>query len=201
VVRVQSENPLLEISAILEQVQSIHQYKIPFKTKLEKETFEIGLEFASMALHRKKILEEISDLGLHIYGGRDWKLLIDEKIPLHPPVYYPDELPKLYNASKINLNITLAQLKTGINLRPFEVSACEAFIITDYRKDLGELFEIGREIVCYKDTKELRDKVKYYLLHEREREEIAKRAHKRVLKEHTFDMRMQKVIEYIQEIF
>ena len=45
------------------------------------------------------------------------------------------DLPAVYADSKINLNITSAQLETSVNNRVFDVAATGAFLLTDHRAD------------------------------------------------------------------
>jgi spore maturation protein CgeB len=95
----------------------------------------------------------------------------------------------------------MAQMKTTINQRVYDVSACGAFVLSDYRRDLEELFQIDKEVVFYRDKHDLREKVLYFLNHQSEREELSKRARARVLRDHTYEVRMQQLIRIMREIF
>jgi spore maturation protein CgeB len=78
-----------------------------------------------------------------------------------------------------------------IRLRDFEAPMCGAFYITEYQEDLAEFYEIGKEIVCYKSKEELLDKIKYYLRHDSEREQIAQAGYKRAQRDHTWQRRFE----------
>ncbi|HAV43616.1 TPA: hypothetical protein DCX15_06350 [bacterium] len=199
VLRLQKENHLLDISDILEETQRTHNCLLYYPGLEQIESVKICLEFAAMSLYRKKIIESVANLGLKLFGDDGWCTLLDGKIDLQREIDYRTELPKLYNASKINLNITKTQLKTTINQRVFDVAACKSFLLTDYRRDLGSLFEVGNEVVYYKDERDLRHKIQHYLGHEDERTEIAQRAQCRVLKEHTFLHRMKEAFNIIRD--
>lgn len=108
------------------------------------------------------------------------------------------DLPKLYNVTKIDINITRAQSKTSLPMRVFDVLACRAFLLTDYRRDLGELFSLGEEVVCYRDLDELRRLAEYYLKHEDQRLEIARKGEERILKDHTYKRRMATLVEIVE---
>lgn len=82
----------------------------------------------------------------------------------------------------------------------FEAIACNQAVITDYMEELNDFFEIGKEIICYKDVRELPDLIEYYLEHEEEREAIRKNAYIRYLSEHTYLSRWRKVKEDIKGI-
>ena len=67
----------------------------------------------------------------------------------------------------------------------------------DMRSPIKEFFELGKEIETYESIDELRKKISYYLKHPDERCEIAESGYKRVLKEHTYELRMKEMIEVI----
>jgi len=82
-------------------------------------------------------------------------------------------------------------------MRLFEATACGALMITPYVPYLEELFDLGKEIVIYEDLYDLLDKINYYLKHEGERKKIAKAGQKRTLRDHTYDKRVDKIIEVL----
>jgi spore maturation protein CgeB len=77
--------------------------------------------------------------------------------------------------------------------------ACGGFLLTDYRADLEELFEVGREVVYYQDGRDLCKKIEYYLAHPKERETIARCGQEKVLREHTYKRRIEKLISVIRD--
>ena len=117
----------------------------------------------------------------------------------------PEEAVKIFNATKINLNLHSSikddQLVSGgdfVNPRTFELAACAAFQLVDERCLLGELFEQD-ELVTFKDMDQLQEQIDYFLAHEEERLAFAAKARERVLKEHTYVHRMQTLLDYIDE--
>ncbi|MBU0567726.1 glycosyltransferase, partial [bacterium] len=100
--------------------------------------------------------------------------------------------------SKINLNITKAHSPTAINQRLFDVPACGGFVLTDFREDLNLLFDAD-EVAYYQNKEDLLEKVRFYLSHPEEREKIARRARKRVLSQHTYEVRMESLVKSLME--
>ena len=102
---------------------------------------------------------------------------------------------KIYNATAVNVNIqsTFYQLD-GVTCRPFEVAACGGFCLCDARRDLGRFFAVGDEVVTFDGPGDLKAKVAYYLAHEDERRELARRARARALREHTYEHRVRQVL-------
>lgn len=197
--RIQAQNPLLEISSILDEVQEAFNYSIPFDNIEKRKELEMYLEEAASAIYRKEMIEMVQDLGFCLYGDAGWRSLLSEGVDYRGRIDYRNELPKLYKASKINLNMTKSHARTGLSKRPFDICCSGAFMLTDYRHDLGILFDPEREIVWYRDKWELREKAIYYLDHPFERMEIAQRAKERVLREHTYRKRMGELIDIISK--
>ncbi len=109
--------------------------------------------------------------------------------------YMPEEVGRVYSQSRIVFNCSIAG---DVTMRIFEGAACGALVLTDaIANGLEELFEIGREIVVYRDDEDLLDKITYYLAHEEEREAIARAGQRRTLQEHTYLHRVQRIIEIV----
>jgi len=151
--------------------------------------------------YRLNILRSISKFYPTIYGDRGWKQLLKGSFRLREEVNYYKTLPVVYNATDININATSLQMPEGVNQRVFDVPACGGFLLTDYQKALEELFDVGKEVVVYKDTEELPELIKYYLENDTERKKIAERAYRRVISEHTYVIRIKKIIETMKRLF
>jgi spore maturation protein CgeB len=125
--------------------------------------------------------QEIGQLyrGRDIRGNQKAKAICGTKISLNP--HHP--LNDIY----------------GVNRRTYDIAACRGFQITDYKKDLEDLFKIGEEIICFRTLEELKKLLKYYLEHHEERAHIAEAAYKRVIREHTYDVRAKAILDIIKE--
>ena len=101
-------------------------------------------------------------------------------------------------SSKITINrhIDVAENYAN-NMRLFEATGTGALLITDYKDNLHELFEIGKELVAYRNVKELVDLIKYYAKHDKERETIAQAGRQRTLSKHTYALRMKELQQII----
>lgn len=87
-------------------------------------------------------------------------------------------------------NATLADkhLKQ-IRLRDFEFPAIGAFYLCEYIEDLEDLFDIGKEIVCFKNVDEMVELIKKYIKDGDANLKIRQAGHKRIINEHTWDRR------------
>jgi len=112
------------------------------------------------------------------------------------------EMIKMFSRSKININFSEVTTKHNgtrrhLRLRDFEAPMSGAFYITGCQSELCRYFEIGKEIICYEDKKDLLDKIKYFLNNEREMKKIRAAARERSLREHTWDKRFEKVFKSV----
>ena len=106
-----------------------------------------------------------------------------------------EEMPIIFNQSKINLNFTSKAIKSGIPLRVFDILGSDGFLITNYQPELLEYFENGKDLVVYEDLNHLVELCGYYLEHEDERIEIAKNGHETVKKYHNVTTRLLQIID------
>ncbi|WP_208607691.1 CgeB family protein [Paenibacillus pectinilyticus] len=120
-----------------------------------------------------------------------------------------EESVKYYNGAKIVLNIhRLTYHETynrnrrnlpghSINPRTYEIAGCGAFQMTDRRHDLERYYTPGHDIETYGQVDELIHKMTHYLLHEEDRLRIATNGLRRTITEHTFAIRLSKLLELI----
>ncbi len=107
----------------------------------------------------------------------------------------------LYNSQiTINRHADFAK-EYANNMRLFEATGTGAFLITDYKKNLNDLFKTGVEVEDYNNVEELNNKIEYFLKNDKERIEIAYNGQQKTLKEHTYEKRMQELVEIIKKYY
>ena len=106
------------------------------------------------------------------------------------PVRYWDESPVVFAGSKINLNFTIRNIRSGIPLRVWDILAAGGFCITNFQPELAMYFKNGEDLVWFEDEADLIKKVRYYLTHEDERKKIALNGQKKVRELHNYDVRL-----------
>jgi len=106
----------------------------------------------------------------------------------------------VFNQSKICLNLsnpwhvgTMPQIKG----RHFEIPQIGGFQVCTPADDLESCFEDGKEIVVSHSIEELINRIKYYLEHDDEREEIAQAGNDRMLKEHQWSHRFEYIFKEV----
>ena len=133
-----------------------------------------------------------------IVGDRYWERLVPKKsFESHPPVAYGEEVFKLYRLSTVNFACSSVQMAGAVTQRVFDVPASGGFVITDSRRQLEDLFEMGKEVVCYESTDEIGGLIEWYLEDEAGRNNVIKAARRRIASEHTYVHRMQTLIEAV----
>lgn len=85
----------------------------------------------------------------------------------------------------------------GLNARAFEIAGIGAFQLIDYNESLNELFEEGKEIISFYGVDDMLNKIDYWLKHENERRVIAEAAKKRSYNEHTYEIRLNTLIDTV----
>lgn len=151
------------------------------------------------AIERREILEMLGA----VYGVHQQKLIHlythDKKLQLSGicnkgPVDYYDEMPYVFLNTKINLNISLRSIKTGIPLRALDIMGCGGFLLTNYQEEMFQYFEPDRDFVYYTDYNDLIAKIDYYLRHDEEREKIAENGCRKVRDEHNLKLRVEHIL-------
>ncbi len=109
-----------------------------------------------------------------------------------------EEMVDIFKTSKINLNFSGTGNRKGLKGRITLVCLTGGFLLTEYVPGLEDYFKIGEEIVCFNDTKEMIDKINYYLNHDEERRAIARAGWTRAVNEYTPTHMMSKVFTEIE---
>jgi spore maturation protein CgeB len=115
-----------------------------------------------------------------------------------------EEQVKALCAAKIGLNFHVdhqpGELDRGLNIRAFELAACSVFQLMQRVPGVAEFFEVGQEIVCFDTREEMLDRIKYYLAHDDERQAIAAAGRARVLRDHTWARRVERMVQLMGQL-
>lgn len=158
----------------------------------------IGMKLA--AVERERTLNRLSEhFDVNLYTRSDASAL--PKVHCRGGVSTLTEMPKVFQASRINLNITMRPIESGLSLRIWDILGCAGFLITNYQTEIPDYFEIGKELETYESMDELVEKVQYYLTHEEERMEIAICGYEKVAKFHTYEIRLSQMLKILTDDF
>ena len=173
--------------------------------RLGDQTKDCDLAFiGSVSKHhqqRLELLEELSrNVSLSVWGAGAENL--PPYSPLRgrvkPPLWGYDMYRQLQRSRiALNIHIDMAE-QYAANMRLYEATGVGAMLLTDWKTNLHELFEIGKEVGAYRSTQECLDLVSHYLAHDDEREAMARAGQQRTLSEHSYYHRMQELTEILE---
>ena len=139
-------------------------------------------------------------------ADHDLRRYVGDRFPqnVHPPIS-DDELIALYSRSHISLGFLEVYdqhdpsrpVTQHLHLREFEAPMSGALYCTGYMDELAEMFEPDKEVLMYRNQYELIDKVRYYLMHPDQAEQIRKAGHLRALRDHTYQNRFKSLFNQI----
>lgn len=111
---------------------------------------------------------------------------------------YYRQMPWVFRQSKINLNITLKSIQTGIPLRILDIMGAGGFLLTNYQSEMEEYFKSGVHYDYYGSMEELEEKAAYYLKHEELRMKIAEEGHTAVKRDFNYQVQLKKMMDLIK---
>ena len=114
----------------------------------------------------------------------------------HGGTGYYKEMPLVFKRSRINLNISLRGIKSGIPLRAYDIMGAGGFLLSNFQADFLDDFVPGEDFVYYESKEDLLQKVIYYLEHEEERKTIAGNGHDKVAAGHTYRHRVREMLNF-----
>lgn len=129
---------------------------------------------------------------LDLYTASDCKLLTH--CNTHGFIAYFDEMPNVFNHSKININISLRSITSGIPLRCIDIMGAGGFLLSNYQPELAEFFVPDEEFVYFESDEDLLHKIQYYLTHEDERRQIAYNGWLKTQKYFSYETQFIKII-------
>lgn len=148
------------------------------------------------AMERRELLDAVSrKYGLDLYTP-------DQALQLpgctnHGSVDYYDFAPYVFKHAKVNLNISLRSILSGIPLRAFDIMGAGGFLLSNYQEDFLDYFVPGEDFVLFESQQDLLDKIAYYLSHESERAAIAQNGLQKVSADHTYEHRVREMLSYL----
>ena len=183
---------------ILEQLQGF------FKLEKSEGSFsDIGLIFQTTVLgfkiaevqRRRALIELSKHFKVHVFSNSDVSDLV--RVQYMGSVDYWSELPKVFRESKINLNFTIPNIKSGIPLRVWDILGAKGFLLTNYQAEMPLYFKEGEDLVCFDGIEDLKEKTAYYLTHDKERNEIAWNGYEKVKKHHSYVNRIEEMLRIV----
>lgn len=176
-------------------------------SSVEQRKFGSDVSFMGAGYPNRRIaFRELVNHDFKIWGNEwDGDHVLEPLLQFKGARVSPEECVKIFNATKINLNLhssiqaqELVTCGDFVNPRTFELAACGAFQLVDKRSLLPESFE-ENELATFSSMDELLSKIDYFIKNPDEREAYAQKAQARVQKDHTYRARMNQLLEFTQQ--
>lgn len=169
-----------------------HPYELPLEYYYKAFLFARKLTHIERTLLMELLAEKYD---IHLYT-RDSEVVPDN-VKRFPEVDQQNEAFKVFYSSKININITMRSIESGVPMRIFDIMSVGGFVLSNYQEEIPELFEEGKEIVTFKTPEELLEKADYYLSHDKERQQIGINGYKKIKKCYTYEQQIRKIISIL----
>jgi len=155
-----------------------------------------ALLLGELAAAEKRLtyVANLGRLGVHAWGDAGWQPLEKHGVKYRGPAGHGAELTRIYNATRVNVDVGRVYQNDIVTLRTFDVLACGAFALVEHTAELGDLFEVGREVVSYRTLNELLEKAAHYAGNVDEADEIAERGLRAVRERHSVDLRLAEML-------
>lgn len=172
----------------------------------ERRVFGSDVSFVGAGYrNRRQSFRRFLDMDFRLWGS-DWERApeFDRVLQRGGTRVSTEDSVRIWNASKVNLNLHSSTYCDGVeprgdfvNPRTFEIAASGAFQVVDRRSLLASAFDVGSEVVAVDSVSEMREATRRYLDEPEERARIAEAGRARVLREHTYDHRMESLVAQI----
>ena len=151
-----------------------------------------GLLLGETAAAEKRLstVAQLGPQGMHAWGDDGWKLSERGGARYRGRAGHTQEINWIYQSSTISLDIDRLYQRDIVTMRVFDVLACGGFVLAEHSPHIGELFELGTELVTWRSPDDLEQKVRYFIDNLDEAGAIAARGRARVLRDHTVDQRL-----------
>ncbi|MEF9426337.1 MAG: glycosyltransferase, partial [Candidatus Mariimomonas ferrooxydans] len=91
-------------------------------------------------------------------------------------------------------------IRKSMSARMYTAVGCGAFYMCQHVDGIEEVLEPGKEIITFRSEQEMIDMIRYYVKNDELRKKIAEAGSRRVLKEHTYEIRMRQMLRIIEDV-
>lgn len=139
---------------------------------------------------RLSILAGLGRFGAHVWGDGHWAGLASHGVVVRGPAGHREELTRIYNATRISVDINRIYQPDIVTMRVFDVLSSGGFVLAEWSEELEDLFEVGVEIDTWRTVGELHEKITHHLDHPEAARAMAARGRDAVLTRHSLDDRL-----------
>ncbi len=170
----------------------------------EERAYPVTFVGSLSAVHRSRI-EWLEALCRAVPELKIWGPGIERLAPssplrrCHMGVVWGNDMYDVLASSKITLNHHGDVDPYANNCRLFEATGAGAMLLTDWKANLQDMFDVGREVAAYRTVVDCAQTIRHYLTHEDDRRAMARAGQARTLRDHTYRIRMQELVEIVHK--
>ena len=182
------------------QFTNAHRFYYAPKENYRVPILYIANQWPKFPTRKTIVYAQKYNIPLTVYGSDWWDILKGKYAAWWQGLQIPNEdLKYYYSSADIVLNDTRQDMiDVGfISNRIFDVTACRGFIISDYIKEIEDIY--GDAIPMYKNEAEFAHLIAYYLAHPDERRKKAEQAHKITMENFTAEQTVRKMIKIMND--
>jgi spore maturation protein CgeB len=139
---------------------------------------------------RKKYIDYLRDKGINIFvGGYGWGKL--------GSIVVKENIPKIYNSSKIVINFSKSIGGRQTKARIFESIAAGSCLLTEDSADLFHYFSIGKELLTFQSEVDCYQKVVLLLNNYELRNQIANSGYIRCIQNYSYEKQFKTILNNI----
>lgn len=166
------------------------------------DVFFIGAMNLKRRIFFWRLSKKINDLD-YFFGEKKFFYVNRRRIDFDPADRR--QLPQIYQKASINIIYGASDpfgfiRSWGASNRLFNIGYCGGFFLCDYRRHLGNIFDIDPKLYSFRSVAECHKKIRFYLKNEHLRRELAAKIHKQVMEHYTIEKAIKKLIEDIEVV-
>ncbi len=139
--------------------------------------------------------------GVHLFSGGMWDSDAQKDllplVQIHDAVDYMAESPEVIRKSRINLNFTIPNIRTGLPLRIWDIMGAGGFLLSNEQAEIADLLEPGMDLEVFTSTEEMIEKCQFYLRRDDLRNQIARHGYQTVQQNYTCRHQLDKLFQTV----
>lgn len=172
---------------------------LPVQIPVGNDRLDLRIVFSRIfgTRRRSTVLHALAPIGVAVYGDPGWQKVLGQGLYYRGSAEHGEELTMIYNVSLFNLDIGRLYQLDIVTMRVFDILASGGFALVEYAEELPSLFEVGKEVVAWRDERDLLEYTLYFLEHPQQRLDVIQAGRARVLRDHTFLHRLETIVRSI----
>ncbi|MFB6354899.1 MAG: glycosyltransferase, partial [bacterium] len=191
-----NEVPEWQEDTIDEIESTLIDLDIPLVSVVQGEPMRIAMAVAEYRAHWKRVdvVQTIGDaFNIHVWGDGGWEGNTGEQGIYCGEADHDEQLTRIYNGSKINLDINRIYQSDIITMRVYDVMATGSVVLTEDSSTLRDLFSPSLHCEVYENDNDLLDRIEELLTDQKKREFIEESAYRELRDNHTIQQRLSQM--------